>query len=175
MSDQNPGSPDDSNGRREGPEGLDAQDSLNAQLEKAKSQYLYLAAEFENFKRQKIKESSDARKYGAERLAVDLLNVLDIFETALATELTSANMDSFRKGIEMTAVELRAALSRHGVEELPAVGQPFDPSCHEALTSEETIAVPAGHVARVFKKPYRLHDRVIRPGQVVVAKAPHQN
>lgn len=145
--------------------------AAKAEAEKFRNEYLYLRAEFENYKKQMIKERSDLRKYGNERLATELLGVLDIFETALSTDSNPENAHTFRKGIELTASSLRALLSRFGVEEVPAEGQPFDPSVHEALSSEETDSFPAGHVSKVFKKPYKLHDRVIRPGQVVVAKA----
>lgn len=141
-----------------------------AEAEKARNELLYMRAEFDNYKKQVIKERSDLRKYGSERLVVDLLNVLDIFETALATEVTPEALANFRKGIDMTASELRNVLGRHGVEEIPARGKPFDPSQHEALSSQETSEFPAGTVVQVFKKPYKLHDRIVRPGQVVVAK-----
>lgn len=146
-------------------------ESLTAELAKVRSEFLYLYAEFENYKKNAIKERVDIRKYGSERLVVDLLNVLDIFDTALALEQTPESMPAFRKGIEMTATELRATLQRNGIEELPALGTPFNPVHHEALSSEETADLPPGHVSRVFKKPYKLHERVVRPGQVVVAKA----
>jgi molecular chaperone GrpE len=141
-----------------------------AESEKLKNEMLYLRAEFENFKRQAIKERADLRKYGHERLVADLLNVLDIFETALATELTPENAANFRKGIEMTSSELKNILQRHGVEEVPAKGKAFDPNFHEALSSQETDEVAPGTVTQVFKKPYKLHDRVVRPGQVVVSR-----
>lgn len=145
---------------------------LLVDLEKAKKEYLYLAAEFENYKRNMIKERSDLRKFGSERLVVDLLNVLDVFETALKSELSPETIASFHKGVQMTANELKSVLQRHGVEEVAAEGQPFNPSVHEAISSEQTETVPDGHVARVFKKPYKMHDRVIRPGQVIVATKP---
>lgn len=148
----------------------DAEAGVNQEAEKFKNEYLYLRAEFENFKKQAIKERSDLRRYGAERLVFDLLNILDIFETALATEVNPENVANFRKGIELTASELKAVLQRHGVEEIPSHGKAFDPAHHEALSSEESDQVPAGHVTRVFKKPYKLHDRIVRPGQVVVSK-----
>ena len=144
-------------------------DSLLTELTKVKNDFLYLAAEFENYKKQAIKERSDMRKYGAERLIVDLLSVLDIFDTALTSELNSQNLESFKKGLELTAAELRATLQRHGVVEMHSEGT-FDPNVHEALSSEETDQVPPGNIVRVFKKPFKLHDRVIRPGQVSVAK-----
>ena len=152
------------------PEPKDPAAEAKAEADKFKNEYLYLRAEFENFKRQAVKERADLRRYGAERLVFDLLNILDIFETALATETTPETIANFRKGIEMTASELKSVLQRHGVEEIPANGVPFDPTTHEALSSEESDEFPAGHITRVFKKPYKLHDRIVRPGQVVVAK-----
>lgn len=150
----------------------DRQKLLQDELDKTKKEYLYLLAEFENYKKHVIKERSDMRKYGSERLVIDLLNVLDIFETALRTEVTADALASFRKGMEMTATEFKGTLQRHGVEEMPAEGQPFDPNLHEAISSEATDTVAEGHISRVFKKPFKLHDRVIRPGQVVVATKP---
>ena len=144
--------------------------ALKADLDKVRKEFLYLYAEFENYKKNSIKERSDLRKYGAERFVVDMLNVVDIFETALALENTPENAAAFRKGIEMTAHELRQTLIRNGVEEQPALGTAFNPLIHEALSSEETSDLPEGHISRVFKKPYKLHDRLVRPGQVVVAR-----
>ena len=153
----------------------DAVAEAKNEADKFKNEYLYLRAEFENFKRQAVKERADLKKYGAERLVADLLNVLDIFETALATELNADNAANFKKGIELTSNELRAVLTRHGVTEAPSKGTPFDPSVHEALTSHETDDVEAGTITQVFKKPYKLHDRVVRPGQVVVARPKSTN
>ena len=155
---------------KKGAPGADPKSDEQSEVEKFKNEYLYLRAEFENFKKQAIKERSDLRRYGTERLVFDLLNILDIFETALATEVTPENLVNFRKGIELTANELKSVLQRHGVEEIPSEGKPFDPAHHEALSNEEAEGVPPGHVTRVFKKPYKLHDRIVRPGQVVVSK-----
>jgi molecular chaperone GrpE len=145
---------------------------LRAEVEKYKNDYLYLRADFENYKKNAIKERSDYLKYGGERLVVDLLNVFDNFERALEAKVTTENFGNFVKGIEMTAGEMRALLKKHGVTDVPSQGQPFDPNMHEALGAEESAQHPAGHVVRVFKKPYKLHDKLIRPGQVVVAKQP---
>lgn len=145
--------------------------AMKPDADKFKNDYLYLRAEFENFKKQAVKERSDLRKYGAERLVADLLNVLDIFETALATELNVDNIANFKKGIELTSSELRSVLQRHGVAEVPSKGVAFDPAVHEALSSQETSDVEPGTITQVFKKPYKLHDRIVRPGQVVVARS----
>jgi len=150
-------------------------EELKGQLEKAKTDYLYLRAEFDNYRRNVIKERSDLMKYGSERLIVDILGVLDNFERALEHKATPENLSNFTKGIEMTQAELKSVLQKFGVHEVPAMGQSFDPALHEALSSEETSAVKPGFICRVFKKPYKLHEKVIRPGQVVVAKDPVTN
>ena len=139
---------------------------------KWKNDFLYLKAEFENYKRNALKERSDLLKFGAERMARDVLEVMDNFERALQVKLTPESMQTFKVGVEMTAKELKEVLTKHGVQEVPSEGQPFNPAHHEAISSEATTTVPNGHIARVFKKPYKLHDKVIRTGQVVVAMAP---
>lgn len=142
------------------------------EVSKWKTDFLYLKAEFENYKRHAIKERADLLKFGAERVSRDILDVVDNFERALQTKLTAETLQTYKVGIEMTAKELKEVLSKHGVTEVPSEGQAFNPAHHEAISSEPTKAVPAGHVARVFKKPYKLHDKIIRMGQVVVATDP---
>jgi molecular chaperone GrpE len=99
-----------------------------------------------------------------------LLDVLDIFDRALGSEIKPENINGFVDGIRLTAEELRSVLSRFGVSGHDPVGERFDPLMHEALSSEETDRCPPGHITQVFRRSYRLHDRVIRPAQVVVAK-----
>ncbi len=147
-------------------------DALAAESEKYKNDYLYLRADFDNYKKSIIKERSDLIKYGSERVFTELLEVLDNFERALELKLTPDNIETYKAGIALTAAELRKVLQRFGVQEIESQGLAFDPSLHEALSSEETDNVAPGHITRVFKKAYKLHDRVIRPAQVVVAKEP---
>lgn len=140
------------------------------EAEKNRNDLLYMKAEFDNYKRQSIKERSDLQKYGAERFVRDLLPILDNFERALSMKVTSENFASFVKGIEMTSSEIKTLLNKHAIVEVPCEGLPFDPSIHEALSAEATDKVPPGHIARVFQKPYKFHEKVIRTGQVVVAQ-----
>jgi molecular chaperone GrpE len=140
--------------------------------DKWKSDFLYLKAEFDNYKRNAIKERAETLKYGAERVIVDFLQIMDNLDRALNMDINEKNVASFRKGMEMVATEMRAILQRQGVTDIPSEGAPFDPNIHEALTSEDSTAVPPGHVTQVFRKPYKLHDKVIRTGQVVVAREP---
>ncbi len=139
------------------------------ELAKAKNDYLYLLAEFDNYRKNAIKERSELNKYGSERFIRDFLGILDSFELALQAD--PVNVDSFRDGVKMIAGEMRALLSRHGVEEVKAEGKPFDPATHEALSSEPREDMPPGHVANVFKKAYKMHDKLIRPAQVTVSTA----
>ncbi len=145
-------------------------EDLQKQVEKFKNDYLYLKAEFENYKRNAIKERADLIKYGSERLLVDLLGVLDNFERALSIEVTPENIETYRQGIEMTEKELKQVLSRFGVNEVTSEGLAFDPTAHEAISSEETDDHPPGHVSKVYRKAYKLHDRLLRPAHVVVAQ-----
>ncbi len=138
-----------------------------AQLEK---DHLYLRAELENIKRQNFKERSQLLKYGAERLARDLLDTLDVFKSALQADVTEENFKDFVNGVEMTAQSLKSNLEKHGIIEVDCVGKPFDPNTQEALSSEASEEYPEGHVTKVFKAPYRYHDKLLRPGQVIVSR-----
>lgn len=177
MSEQNPA---DQNGKQVSDEQKDNASfdvsseikKLQEQTEKYKNDYLYLRAEFENYKRNAIKERAEATKYGAERIINDVLGVMDNFERALHTKPTPETLNTYVQGVEMTAGELKSVLQRNGVSELKCEGTAFDPNFMEALSSEPTNEVPPGFVARVFKKAYKLHDKVIRPAQVVVARKP---
>ena len=115
------------------------------------------------------------KKFGAERVLRDLLEVVDNFDRALAQHVTAENLGQFKTGIELTAKEFKDALIKNGVQEVSSLGQPFNPLVHEAISSEPTNAVTEGHVTQVFKKPYKLHDKIIRLGQVVVATAMKTN
>lgn len=147
-------------------------EKLQAEAEKYKNDYLYLRAEFENYKRHAVKERSDLMKYAGERLAKDLLGVVDNFERALSVEVTPETFDNYIKGVEMTYKELKGLLDKHGIKEVPSEKQAFDPNLHEALGSEPTDKVSEGHVLRVFEKPYKYHDKILRVGKVIVARKP---
>jgi len=144
--------------------------SLEDELAQWKNNYLYLKAEFENYKKQMIKERSDLIKYGSERLILAMLDILDIFDRSLEIEVTPENVKDFVAGVRLTSEELTNTLQRFGVSGIDPQGQVFDPTLHEALSSEESSTVPPGHITQVFKRAYKLHDRVIRPAQVVVAR-----
>lgn len=137
-------------------------------LAKAKNDYLYLHAEFDNYRKNAIKERSQYLKYAGERLVVELLGVHDNFERALQSFKNNPD-DPFFKGMELIKAQMKTVLEQFGVSEVPAESKPFDPMMHEALSNEETDAAEPGTITKVFRKAYKLHDKLIRPAQVVVA------
>lgn len=151
-----------------------SKDGLESQLKAAKSDYLYLAAEFDNYKKQSLKERSELLRYGGERLARELLGVIDNFDRALAVESSPETFGAFRQGIELTAGELKSSLLKYGIQEVDCLGQNFDPELHEAIGAEPTADFAPGTICRVLKKAFKMHDRLLRPAQVVVAKSPEE-
>ncbi len=140
-------------------------------LEQMKKDYLYLRAEFDNYKKNMIKEQSQLIRYANESLILSFLDIFDNFEHALNTNLSSENIKEFKKGVTLIADEFRKFLTQFNVKEVPSLGKAFDPNIHEALGSEESDEkTPPGRVLRVYKKPYTLNDKVIRYGQVIVSK-----
>ncbi len=145
--------------------------SLEEKLEKLKTEYLYLRAEFDNYKKNTIKEQSQLIKYANESILLAFLDVFDHFEHALSSDLSSENIKEFKKGVTLIVEEFRKFLTQFNVKEVPSLGKEFDPNIHEALGSEDSDGKTSpGHILRVYKKPYTLHDKVIRHGQVIVAK-----
>lgn len=154
----------------ESKEDKNSESELKAHIEKLQSDILYLKADFENYKKRMIKERSDVMKYGSENLIVSLLDLLDNFERAMSMEITTDNVQSFSDGIKMISGEFKNVLNRFGVTEVKALGENFDPTNHEAMGTEPTDEYAPGKVSKVFTKPYKLHDRLIRPGKVVIAQ-----
>jgi len=154
------------------PKKLSEVEDLTLKLEKAEKEHLYLRAEFDNFRKQSIKERADLLKFGGEPLARDLLNVRDIFQKALDSEVTPENFQAFLSGVEMTEKELSTVFAKHGIFEIECKEKPFDPEKAEALSQVPTADIEEGHVYDVMRKGYLYHDKVLRHAQVVIATKP---
>lgn len=141
-------------------------------LAQAEKEHLYLRAEFDNFRKQSIKERSELLKFGGEPLARDILSVVDIFQKALEAEVTTENLKAFVNGVEMTEKELKTLMTKHGISEIECKGKAFNPEQAEALSQIPTEEVPEGHVFDVMRKGYLYHDKVLRHAQVVIATKP---
>ncbi len=144
---------------------------LEEKLKKSLENNLYLRAEFENFKRRAGEEKIHLIRYGGESLIQSLANeVLDDLDRAMLSAEKEKSFENLKKGLEMIQKKLSQVLSRFGVETLDPKGKAFDPAYQEALSYIKTSDFPEGHVAETFKKAYKLHGKVIRPAQVVLAK-----
>lgn len=157
----------------------DAGDRANAEamlhaeelIEEANSRHLRLAADFDNFKKRVRQERLELLEYASASLAERLLPVLDDFERVL--EHAPEGIDSnWLKGVRMTAQKLQEALQSVGVETIEAVGAPFDPKLHEAIGTEESADQPEDTVVKELRRGYRIHDRILRPALVSVARTP---
>ena len=135
---------------------------------------LRTSADFDNFKKRAAREKQEAVKYANEGLLQKLVPVLDSLDMALAAAQTTGPdaSQSLQAGIGLVCQQLKAVLAEAGLEELDALGKPFDPNLHEALSQQETVDVPEGHVVLQARKGYRLRDRLLCPASVVVAKQP---
>ena len=142
------------------------QGESNEPEEDESSRYMRLMADFQNYKKRVEKEKSDIYSYANEKLAVELLAVLDNFERALEHNADDA---SFKEGMEMIFKQLFDVLEKAGLKEIPALGEEFDPNFHNAVMNEETDEYESGKVSGVMQKGYTLNGKVIRPSMVKVA------
>jgi molecular chaperone GrpE len=146
-------------------------EELASQLEEANSRHLRLAADFDNYKKRARLEQVDTMRYAAATVAERLLPVLDDAERALG-HVPEGVEEGWLKGVRLTFQKLQDVLSSVGAERIEAVGQPFDPKLHEAVGSEETAEHPEDTVVAELRAGYRMHDRVLRPALVRVARPP---
>lgn len=158
---------------------VDSDEGLQKKLDEAlaESQQHYdrllrVSAEFDNYKKRAIREADEFRKFANEALLKDLLHVVDNLERAIDSAGESGDANScVVEGVSMTRDEIMKIFSKYGVTPVEAVGESFDPAYHQAIMQEETDAHPENTVVSEMQKGYLLHDRLLRPAMVVVAKA----
>jgi molecular chaperone GrpE len=148
---------------------------LREELAAAVDRALRAQAELENYRKRVARERQDDLRYAATPLLRDLLPVRDNIQRAIDAADKVDNADSLKQGIRMVAEQLSTVLHQHHCVEIPIrIGDPFDPNIHEAVSVQPHDALPENTVATVVRAGYRLHDRVLRPAQVIVASAPTQ-
>ncbi len=150
-------------------------DSLNQQLEEQKDRMLRLAAEAENIKRRADKEKADSQKYAISNFAKDMVEVADNLTRALSAipegELASDNpLKSVIEGVEMTNNQLQECFARVEIKKVSGVGSKFSYDEHQAVSHVEHADHESGTIIEVFQEGYKIHDRLLRPAMVVVAK-----
>lgn len=139
-----------------------------AEAERLKEDWLRAKAEADNTRRRAQDDVAKAHKYSTESFAAGLLSVKDSLDAALTVENTS--IESFKLGVELTARQLDAVFEKFAIKALEPAGLKFDPHLHQAISQVESVQEPNTVVA-VLQKGYTLHDRVLRPALVTVAKA----
>lgn len=145
---------------------------LQSKLEEVQNRLLRSLAEFENYRRRVQKDQDDARKFESLRLVRDLLPGLDGLQRAILSAEQTGDKQVLLDGIRMVSQQFRDILKMHATEPIDALGKPFDPNVHEALTQIPSADHEPMTVLQVIENGYRMHDRVVRPARVIVSSAP---
>lgn len=146
-------------------------DNTKAELGEMEDKFLRARAEIANMSNRFKNEREQLVRYRSQDLAKKLLPAIDNLERALAIQVDDEQGASLKKGIVMVLEGMQVALKEEGIEEIPAMGVPFDPNLHQAVqTVPATDDTPADTIVDVLQKGYKLHDRVLRASMVVVAQ-----
>ena len=137
--------------------------------ENGDAKYLRLMAEVQNYKKRVAKEKSDIHSYANEKIVTELLEVLDNFERALATD-NSTDVEGYAQGMKLIFDQLLGVLTKSGLVEVKALGEEFDPNMHNAVMTADSEEYDSNKVCSVLQKGYTLNGKVIRPSMVTVAK-----
>lgn len=147
-------------------------DALRDQVQQLTERTLRAQADFENYRKRARRDLEEQTRYASLPLIRDLLPVLDNLQRALNALEPERESNGFAAGVRMLAAQFTEVLSRHDCCRIEAEGAPFDPAWHEAIAQQPSAEQPAGVILHVSQHGYRLHDRVIRPAQVVVSAGP---
>jgi molecular chaperone GrpE len=153
--------------------GLEAElAALREELQQANERWLRERADGENLKRRAARERTEAVRFGTEALIKDLLPMVDNLERAVRHAQSGGDGASLIEGVSLVLKSLHDVLGRHGVTRVEAAGGQFDPAHHEAVAHIESAAHAPNAVIEEHQPGYRLHDRLLRPALVTVAKSP---
>ncbi len=145
--------------------------SLEAELEKEKKEYMFLMAEFDNFRKRSLKDKAEIIKNGAESAMRNILPIIDDFDRALQATATSEDVAAVREGVELIYNKFIKYLESNGVKEMITTGEAFDADIHEAVT---TFPAPSedlkGKIIDTVQKGYSINDKVLRHAKVVVGQ-----
>ncbi len=152
-------------------------EELRAKAAKADEHWerlLRQAADFENFKKRAARDRQDAARLATESILSKLIPVLDNFDMAMAAanNAQAGSADALKVGVNMIHSQFKAVMADAGLEEMDATGKQFDPNWQEAVSHQESAAVPEGQVLQQLRKGYKFRDRLLRAATVVVAKQP---
>ena len=138
-------------------------DDIYAQLQR-------LSADYANYQKRSVKQIADSVSYEKEMVIKSLLPAIDNFEHTIANSENADDIDMLAKGIKIVYDQIIDILKSHNVEQIKALGEPFDPSLHQAMMRRSEAESEEGIVLEEFQKGYKLNERVIRPSKVIVNK-----
>ena len=147
-------------------------ETLTKERDENFQKFLRAQAEMETARRRWRQELEELRKYQSLPVIKDLLPSLDNLRRAVDAAKSGTPVEALRSGVEMVLKQIDEAFEKHGAQPIPAIGKPFDPHLHEAITQIPTTEQPAGNVVLEAERGYQMHDRVVRPSKVGVAIAP---
>ena len=147
-------------------------EDLSAELVETRDRLIRLQADFENYRRRAQREREEAVRYGSQNLFKDLLTTVDNLERAIdhARMGGGADLENLLRGVELVQKGLISLMSQHGVVEIEALGKLFDPAQHEAMAQAPEASQAPNTVLEVLQKGYKLHDRLLRPARVIIAR-----
>lgn len=145
---------------------------LRSEMEVANDLVLRTQAELENFRKRSRREIVEERRYATLPLLRDVLPVVDNLRRAIESVADSNSFEGLLEGVKLVATQLDTVLTQHDCQLIDALEAEFDPNFHEAISQIPSQDCPAGKVVHVSQVGYRLHDRVIRPSQVVISTGP---
>ncbi len=148
------------------PDIVEEPDAAEQALQAANDKYMRLFAEFDNFRKRTAKEKSETYQDAVAKTVLELLPAVDSFERAMESPCTD---DAYRNGMEKIYQQMTGILQKLGIEEIPAMNEPFDPKVHNAIRQVEDENFGESTVCEVYQKGYRLGDRIIRCAMVSVA------
>ncbi len=143
-----------------------------AEIAALKDKLLRMAADMENTRKRLERERNEAISFANENLLRELLSVIDNLERAIQHAEQDPESQGLLEGVKMTHKHFLDTLARFGCKPFDAKGKDFDPCYHEAILQQETDEHPANTVVQEFQRGYTLHDRLLRPAMVAVAKGP---
>ena len=150
----------------------DEAERVRRDLDEARDRVLRAQAELDNYRKRARRELEEERRYATLPLLGELLPVLDNVGRAIQAAAKNSEAGSLIEGVKMVAQQLEGVLGRHNCVRIEALHKPFDPHLHQAIMQQPSADHPAGTVLHVAQEGYQVHDRVLRPAQVIVSTAP---
>jgi len=147
-------------------------DKLEKENVELSDRMLRTLAEFDNYRKRVAREKDDLLKYGAEKMALDMLLVADNFERALDQAKSAIDAAAVVKGIEMIFKQFLVTLEKFNIKSFDSIGQTFDPEKHEAMAQQSHTEFAENTIMAEFQKGYYLNDKLIRHARVVVSQGP---